>query len=402
MPWALSCLPGLIVVASVSGVLGAGKAPPPDAWIDPTTGHRVMRLSRREGSNSSFYFHQNPFTAQGDKMVFMGTTPGGRRAFAVHLETLEIEQITDRNSGHEVVAPKRRELIYRTGPVVYATHVDTHKTRQIGRIRDAWTRGGGFSVNADETLLLGCFAEGIAPFFKKPRSKWFTEIYEAKLPNALYTIEIETGKARVIYRRNTWLGHVQFSPTNPGLLMFCHEGPWHLLDRIWLIRSDGTGLEQIHRRTVAREIWGHEFWGPAGRRVWFDLQIPRGKTFYLAGADVATGNEIRYPLTRDQWCVHYNVSADGTMFCGDGGGARSVAGAKDGKWIHLFRPRGARLDVERLCNLAEHDYRLEPNVHFTPDGKWVVFRSNRHGTSQVYAVEVARSGSRRPESRPPR
>jgi len=41
-----------------------------DEWVDSETGHRVVRLSRLPGSSSSFYFHQNAFTAEGDKMVF--------------------------------------------------------------------------------------------------------------------------------------------------------------------------------------------------------------------------------------------------------------------------------------------------------------------------------------------
>jgi len=31
---------------------------------------------------------------------------------------------------------------------------------------------------------------------------------------------------------------------------------------------------------------------------------------------------------------------------------------------------------------------LEPNVTFTPDGRWVVFRSNMLGPTHVFAVEV--------------
>jgi oligogalacturonide lyase len=42
-------------------------------------------------------------------------------------------------------------------------------------------------------------------------------------------------------------------------------------------------------------------------------------------------------------------------------------------------------------DLARHDYRLEPNVSFTPDGRWIVFRSNMHGATHVYAVEVKKS-----------
>jgi oligogalacturonide lyase len=38
--------------------------------------------------------------------------------------------------------------------------------------------------------------------------------------------------------------------------------------------------------------------------------------------------------------------------------------------------------------MAAHNYALEPNVNFTPDGKWIVFRANLHGSSQVYMVQV--------------
>ena len=44
------------------------------------------------------------------------------------------------------------------------------------------------------------------------------------------------------------------------------------------------------------------------------------------------------PIGRDQWSVHYNVSADGKLFAGDGGDPGQVAFAKDGQWINLFRP----------------------------------------------------------------
>ncbi len=69
----------------------------------------------------------------------------------------------------------------------------------------------------------------------------------------------------------------------------------------------------------------------------------------------------------------------------------------NGQWIYLFTPKSGALAAEKLVDSAKHDYSLEPNVSFTPDGKWVVFRSNIYGPSQVYAVEVAK---KKPEPRP--
>jgi oligogalacturonide lyase len=42
--------------------------------------------------------------------------------------------------------------------------------------------------------------------------------------------------------------------------------------------------------------------------------------------------------------------------------------------------------------MKTHDYRTEPNLQFTPDGKWLVFRSNMHGPIHTYAVAVEKAG----------
>ena len=51
----------------------------------------------------------------------------------------------------------------------------------------------------------------------------------------------------------------------------------------------------------------------------------------------------------------------------------------------------AGLVATPLVDLSAHDYTLEPNVTFTPDGRWLVFRSNMHGVAHVYAVELAKA-----------
>jgi len=51
------------------------------------------------------------------------------------------------------------------------------------------------------------------------------------------------------------------------------------------------------------------------------------------------------------------------------------------------------LHAERLVNMSKHSYRLEPNVSFTPDQKWIVFRSNMFGPTYAFAVEVAKANS---------
>ena len=149
---------------------------------------------------------------------------------------------------------------------------------------------------------------------------------------------------KVIHRATDWLNHLEFSPTDPTLLMFCHEGPWHKVDRIWTIRTDSGQITKIHTRTMAVEIFGHEFWS-ARRQDHLVRPADAARRGFLAGGlrNVETGERTWYHLQRDEWSIHFNVTADGKLFCGDGGDPGQVARAKNGQWIYLFRPERDRL-----------------------------------------------------------
>ena len=139
------------------------------------------------------------------------------------------------------------------------------------------------------------------------------------------------------------------------------------------------------------EIAGHEWFSPDGKTIWFDLQQPRGETFFVAGTDLQTGKETKYQFDRDQWSVHYTISPDQKLFAGDGGAPEAVAKAQDGQWINLFIPDGNHFKFERLVNMKNHNYHLEPNVHFSPDQKWIIFRANFEGFESVYTVEIEKA-----------
>ena len=398
----------LVIVGSL-----AAQEPPPAEWVDPSTGHRIIRLTNEPGS-ASLYFHQNAYTADGDSMVF--TTPEG--ISVINLKTHKIRALIQGRADHIVVGRKTRQVFYIKDDTIYATNLDTGATRAIVT-KPELRSGSGLTVNADETLLGGSFVEDQkeqpaapppplspppASASLKPQEKpldhddnppskgqMMERRLAAHIPMALYTIDIKTGKINTFHHSTDWLNHVQFSPTDPTLIMFCHEGPWHQVDRIWTIRTDGTGLRKIHTRTMDMEIAGHEFFNPDGKIIWYDLQTPKGKEFWLAGVVLATGEAIRYKVQRSEWSVHYNVSPDGKLFAGDGGGPNSVAAPGNGQWIYLFTPHDGALQAEKLVDLSKHNYRLEPNVTFTPDGKWLVFRSNMFGPTYVFAVELRKA-----------
>jgi oligogalacturonide lyase len=373
---------------------------PPREWVEPATGHHVVRLSDEPGT-ASLYFHQNPYTATGDKIVV--TTTNGLAT--IDLQTRTIAALAPGRGGKLVVGRKTRQAYYVVGDTAYAADLDTRVVREI-KTDPRLRTGSGFGLSADETLLAGSYVEEggqapAAPATAPSNPLLIPEAQEASLearwlarrPMAIYTLNVKTGELKTIYRSTDWLNHVQMSPTDPALIMYCHEGPWHKVDRIWTIRTDGSQRQLMHSRTMDMEIAGHEFFSADGKTIWYDLQTPKSQVFWLAGVEIATGNRTRYSVEREHWSVHFNQSPDGTMFAGDGGGPNSVAAPGNGQWIYLFRPANGKLVAEKLVDLAKHNYRLEPNVTFTPDGKRIVFRSNMHGDTHVYAVDVAKGGA---------
>jgi oligogalacturonide lyase len=412
----------LVVLLSVMIGRVANSQVPPREWIESETGHRVIRLSGDEGG-SSLYFHQNTYTPKGDKLVFdtkagivaIDVTKFGKEAVKAELVVPDARTIS--------VAWRTPDVYYRKDGTLYATNVETKATRELTKTR-------GSVVNADETLLVGFETDPEAP--AKVKELGLPMLVTADLVNrneppgrlkpggrslAMVVTNLKTGESKKVHYSTEWLNHLQASPADPQRILFCHEGAWHQVDRTWTIRADGSELKLMHKRTMPYEIEGHEFFSYDGKWVWYDLQTPRSKEFWLAAVNVETGERVRYPIAREQWSVHYNISRDGKLFAGDGGGPGSVANQTplpnsrkldppgNGQWIYAFTPSsepketmmvgGEKISVgkfkaERLVDLSKHDYRLEPNVTITPDNNWIVFRSNMHGATHTYAVEVAK------------
>ena len=423
----------LAAAALLLGVAGAGRLSAPDDsptdWIDPDTGHRVIRLSTEPGSGT-LYFHDNAYTPDGDKYVF--SSPSG--IMLIDVTTLGTSppkpELIVPSAGGAYAARRTREVYFTrraaglprgAGGQVFAYNVDSKVIRPMPNARRTL-------INADETFTVApIVAED--PTRKTPRppqraarpqlERMFPGKTMAELtpeqqyavtkedglarralnpePMAFVFTNLKTAKADTVGYQYGWLNHMQFNPKDPNLLLYCHEGTWHEVDRIWTIRTDGSEMTLRHKRSMDMEIAGHEFWSWDGRTIWYDLQTPRSGVFWIAGVNIATGERARYRIERDAWSVHYNVSRDDSMFTGDGGDETQVAFSPNGRWINLFTvQRDGTLKREKLVNMAKHNYvtgrgGVEPNGSITPDKKWVIFTGNFHGARHVYAVSTSKA-----------
>lgn len=405
----------------------------PKQWIDPISKKTIIRLSETDDSKS-LYFHDNAFTHDGRFMI-MDTPKGiGLYDFQTHNYSLLIE------GAYEVIMVSRRKPVCYARKYIgkfngkdnanrfanveyYAIDIPSGNAKFIG----IFEKGFITSINADDTLMAGAYAtrfyelqpgpklagtdggynaigaDGKPMSFAAAKEMRMANRLAQNIPMEIFTINIETGERKVVTQSNDWLNHVQFSPTDPNKIMYCHEGPWHMVDRIWTIDINGNNKQKIHTRTMNMEIAGHEFFSYDGKTIYYDLQTPRGEDFWLATYDQESQKRIWYHLERNDWSVHYQISRDGKLLAGDGSDHEMVAQAQDGKYLYLFQPeiiedlavsapnseqliRPGKLKSTKLVDMRNHDYKVEPNLQFSPDGKYLVFRSNMHGPIHAYAV----------------
>jgi oligogalacturonide lyase len=462
---ALLCLAPFSSAQTPAAPAPAGDLGPSD-WIDPDTGHRIIRLSQERGSRT-LYFHDNSYTPEGDKLIF--NTPSGVAVVDLtHLGREPVKADIVAQGGGAIMARRSREVYVSRGGdragrrpgapgaagpggpggpgnpggsggpgapgnpggnfrrdlggPVYAINVDTKARRIIPYAVST-------NLSCDESWNFFVVPGAVDPSGhtppppQRPYVPQLQRMFPGKqlsdlTPEQRYAVQKEEGLARrtlnptpAAYtfinlktgeRRTTGyqygnLDHQQWSPTDPNLLLYAHEGSWHEVDRTWIIDARTGSFQLLHHRTMDMEINGHEWWGFGGKMVWFDLQTPRSQDFWIAGVNLETRVETRYHLQRDWWGIHFNSSRDLTLFADDGGDPTQVAFSKDGMWINLFRvqPDGT-VTRERLANMSKHNYvtgrgGIEPNVSITPDQKWVIFTGNFYGGNQVYAAEIAKS-----------
>ena len=387
---------------------------------DPQTGHAVKHLSKDLCTEGRvFYFHQDPFP-DSRTMFFKGHDSGkadaGWRLYLVDLETGKGGQFwkSDTHS-YEIIGKKRQELFYFT-PSSDGVHGEIHAIQLRSKTERVVTaglpfenlRGVNLTLNADETLLATAYAERLGEYFDKyTRNERWAAFAKLGLTNHILTIQVDTGAVRDIYHTNAWLGHIQFSPTDPNLLEFCRETSFiddPVKDRMWLLRADGTGLGRPFPQRPGIDMVTHEFWSPSGKQLLFSLHpIPISGKSYFGSVDVARWQAAEAEPTRaagagipvkpwehlwtlPAWSIHFNASHSGELFCGDG----SARDGATGHWVWLYRPQAdGTLAAEKLFDMGKQDYQhCEPNVHFDPSDKWVIFTYNGGGKEEVLAVSV--------------
>lgn len=239
---------------------------------DSKSGLYITQLTR-QGVNFHLYFTDNSFDQDGRTIYFFSDREqpkGVYNLFRMDLCTGEMIQVTDEPEGVwlNTVTKTRdgRFLAYWSGCRMKVLDTTTSAVWQVYEDHEMLIQNLSFSSDCRRIGFIRCENVGT----KRdggPNYLGFKEKMYAIKDSRVSVVNLDGTGFHDVWRDTNWLGHFQFSPNDPSLAMFCHEGPWNCVhQRIWLINMDSGAVWPCFRQRED-DCVGHEFWTVDGRIV---------------------------------------------------------------------------------------------------------------------------------------
>jgi oligogalacturonide lyase len=384
--------------------VGAAFAPEWRDYHDPLTGRRVRQLTDSQAEDYHLYFYNPSVTPDGKYLIFNSERTGVSNLFRLDLQSGEIVQLTDARPVRAEYWPftevikgvgaclaalgnHGQEVFYFEGTDLFAVQIESLKQRQLLSLPSD-RRPSMLQANASgETLVFATWDEAL--FMERSQrayagEKFPDEQFFQETISTIMRVEAVSGQAEeVLCMEKFWINHVHVNPHDRDLVLFCHEYS-ELPDRMWLLDIANQKCQPIPGQG-ADEWYQHEFWSHDGQRVCFHGGLVKDNTQGFCGwcSPEGTGYTKAYHSTSGRAYAHYNLHPDGQTMVTDGEarpGCISKVHLRDGKQV-----------FEVLCRHDSYtfgdDQRCHPHPSFTPDGKRVIFTSNRTGSSNIYLTD---------------
>lgn len=356
-------------------------------YKDPQSGVEVVQLTNYKGHSHHFYFTNDGWYDGGRRLLVSSDRNNRTNLFGVDLISGDVEQLTDlepvplpreleflRASKN----PRREEVYFWHDLDLMALDLRTKKTRVLQHIDPGWCVAMTSCTADGQHVCFGIW-EDLSSRFRVDLLRGyvgFRETFEARPRSRVMQVAVDDGRARVLLEEKCWIGHVNTSPTQPTLLTFCHEGPWDKVDqRVWGLDSR-TGKVWKIRPTSGAETVGHEYWYADGLRIGYHGRDAQRKPMIgRVRYDDTDRHETAFPGQ-----TGHTFSLDERQIVGDGGGVIRL-------WKYVA---GKYLPPRVLCrhDSAMRIQQAHPHPRVSPDGRYVVFTSDRTGYCNVYKVDL--------------
>lgn len=363
---------------------------------DPYTKVEYLQLTDGKGNTIHPYFTQPLFSSDGETLLVSSDRNGTWQLYRLDIPDRTLTQLTDDDQvdPHAPCLDGRRMIAYYwSGRFLKSVDLETLETSVIYIVPKGYLPTI-LSITPDGRYLAFAFYEELEMgSFKGKAQHWSTE-YMFRRPRSLVVrVDLKKEEAIPAWGESAWVTQVNISPVDPDVILFCHEGPWHLVQRMWIVRVDTHEVWPLLRQKKFIECAGHEFFANDGRVVvqYGRRSSPSSRDWVrydvFINPDGTNLKKYRYPYLAP---THIKTNSDCSMAVGDK--CYPDASFKEGSsYIGLIRYlKDESLELRPLCR---HDtswltQRSHPHPIFTPDDKHVIFSSDREGRCNVYMAPV--------------
>lgn len=357
-------------------------------YRDPLTDREILQWTSGESMNHHLYFTNFSVAGNGRTGYFISYRTGYPNVFGIDLDSGEIRQLTDRsdmNTYSPVPSLDGSSLYFSARDCICRLNSNNGETEVLSVFPGAKLGNCSLSNNNSE-LAVGVRYSG------------FCE---------LAVLDTRSGKTEICHRMDE-VGHVQFCPSDENLMLFsgpagkrlwCHDRrkveTWRILEEDpdqWFVHESwlGSGPDIIfvcwpyalldvehdgkNLRTLSDINAWHPRSDPAGTKIVFDTNHP-DRGLYILDLRSKASRVLCFPGASglgSQWRNDRPADAPGID-------------------TSILRSEVPEDDVPPRPGDAESLYGPQwthPHPSFSPDGKQVVFTSDRDRFSHVYSLSV--------------
>ena len=358
-------------------------------YTDAETGVKVKRITSGKYNSSHIYFTNNSLYDNNSKLIILSDRGESQNFYSVDLNTYEFTQVTDlpkkefpaHYSLYEGIVDAIGGYVYFTkGRDLMRVDLRTYEEKKIYEIPEGFARHVISCMNGGEYVYTSIYRVADMP----PASE--RGLRAPRPLSRIIKIKNDGSESKVIREEDYWIAHVNVSPTDENKITYCHEGGWRLVDnriwgmdvntgKVWKI-CDNIPCKSADGSTSSYAI-GHEYWYADGKRIGFHGY---GANRIIGHINFDGSGLVYAPF---EYNTGHTFSLDEKLIVGDGD--------RSGRYIRVWKYDGENYSEPRV--LCRHDSswktqssHVHPRVF--PDGKHVLFTSDRDGYEQVYISEL--------------
>ena len=377
-------------------------------YIDEFTGVEVVRLTDPRYISHHMYFYNRMTTQDGSKLLYCTQIDGSRQLYLMDLRSGEAIQLTEGDELEDyggMISSDDKYVFYQQSRKIWKLDLTTLEREAVYQIPEGYS-GGNWGMSDDNRYLAIVETEISTLPERKPGANWdfFALTCKAKPHCRIVYVDLLLNKFHTVVDENCWLGHAQVRPGDPDTILYCHEGPYDMIDaRLWLVQSDGSN-NRCCKEQPDDLILTHEFWLPDGLRLAFVHRETTGdkeETIRMINPDTME-EEIFMSCSP---YAHFICDKKNEYMVGDAQGSdipihllnheEDTDKNKEIKNDFIYLINVEKRTEEKLCYHGTswkakygNPQDSHPHPFFTEDNRRVIFVSDREGQPCLYMVDL--------------